>query len=147
MINMRVNNTISISDAELCELQLNKFSERMSICIDCANATGNCSWSQSFTPVKGWKATPSKYVDNGHKVLTYKVCECPLFKPDRPHKYGYQISIETLSRLCGTRSSSISRWTVNKINKKLRVKHSDLEVIWYRDPVEEEGSFYLRKCP
>lgn len=53
-----------------------------SLCAECNNAIGGCSWSESFEPVKGWKA---KRVDD-----TYSIIECPLYVPDngepiKPH--------------------------------------------------------------
>ena len=51
-----------------------------SICWDCANSTGFCSWSEDFTPVKGWEAeeTIINYKDN--PIPSYKVKKCQLFK-------------------------------------------------------------------
>jgi len=48
------------------------------ICWECANATGGCSWSKRLIPVKGWKAIPTtKQTTN-----SYAVYECPKFKRD-----------------------------------------------------------------
>lgn len=53
-----------------------------SLCWDCANATGGCSWSQSFEPVEGWKAERE---ENKLGIgESYRVEECPLFKRDDP---------------------------------------------------------------
>ena len=54
-----------------------------SICWDCANACCNCSWSQSFTPVDGWKATPTRIKQSeGVFIESYIVHECPCFVKD-----------------------------------------------------------------
>lgn len=48
------------------------------LCWDCKNATGDCNWSKSLIPVKGWKATPTY---NKHQT-SYIVKECPEFIRD-----------------------------------------------------------------
>lgn len=75
----------------------------MSLCFDCANACGGCSWSEldpktmrpRFVPVEGWDAI---YIDrdffragNG----SYEVLSCPQFKPDPPRK---PIELPTLKK-------------------------------------------------
>lgn len=48
------------------------------LCWDCKNATGDCNWSRSLIPVRGWKATPTY-----NKCQTsYIVRECPEFVRD-----------------------------------------------------------------
>ena len=132
---------------KLGKLQNSKYSERMSICIDCANCIGNCSWSQSFTPVEGWTAISSKFYDNGHKVRTYRVISCPLFKYDNSNAYGYRTSVDTLASLCGVSVRSIARWSLYKINKYLQKQYPQLEAVYYRDPVDKYGNFYLKQIP
>ena len=46
------------------------------LCWDCANAVGWCSWSKDFTPVEGWTM---KY-STEHKADI--VTDCPLFIRD-----------------------------------------------------------------
>jgi hypothetical protein len=51
--------------------------KRESICWNCANACGKCSWSNgTFIPVKGWQAEFT--VCNG--TPSYLVSSCPKFK-------------------------------------------------------------------
>lgn len=54
------------------------------LCWDCQNACCGCSWSRTFTPVKGWVAEPTvityKTGDTLHTTDTYKIFECPEFK-------------------------------------------------------------------
>ena len=51
------------------------------ICWDCKNALCRCPWSQSFKPVKGWVAQPTKIKDaKGLIIQSYKVLECPMFE-------------------------------------------------------------------
>lgn len=51
-------------------------------CWTCKKACGGCSWSRSFTPVKGWKAEPSFIPSNGEFSETYKIIECPLYEKE-----------------------------------------------------------------
>lgn len=130
---------------DLSKLQMAKYKERMSICMDCKNAVGNCSWSKKFIPVKGWKAVPSSYTDNGHQVRSYYITRCPLYKPDLPNKYGYEVNIATVAMLCNTHPRNIHRWSIEQINKKLNNVYSNIKVVWWRDPTEETGSFYIQQ--
>ncbi len=57
------------------------------ICWDCKNAYGGCSWSEYKVqqPVEGWKATPKLLDGNGQRIQpiqSYIVHECPLFEKD-----------------------------------------------------------------
>ena len=57
------------------------------LCWDCQNACCGCSWSRTFTPVKGWVTEPAviTYKTKSGEVHTtdsYKVIECPEFKGD-----------------------------------------------------------------
>lgn len=59
------------------------------ICWDCRNYS-RCSWSRG-KPVKGWKATPTEFVDNlgGGEIRvvhSFLVEECPHFKADRKRR-------------------------------------------------------------
>lgn len=54
-----------------------------SLCWDCANATdsGKCPWVDSFTPVPGWKAKPTK-IFGSYPMESYVVLDCPRFRRD-----------------------------------------------------------------
>jgi len=53
------------------------------LCWYCKNATGNCSWSSTFKPVKGWKAKPTKIkINKDTRMSSYHVMACPEFDPD-----------------------------------------------------------------
>lgn len=58
-----------------------------SLCWQCKRATGFCSWSRDFKPVRGWEAEPT--LINGDvkckesKIPSYDVKKCPLFIQDR----------------------------------------------------------------
>lgn len=63
------------------------------LCWECANATGSCSWSKSFKPVDGWKAKKttlnlgySAYSGKPKKAVSYIVKKCPEFVPDKPRE-------------------------------------------------------------
>ena len=60
-------------------LQTNKYNynNKHTLCWDCKNATGNCSWSQELIPVKGWTAEPSE-----KEYGSFTVQFCPEFIRD-----------------------------------------------------------------
>ena len=65
----------------------NCFQANQTICWDCANATGGCSWVDHFVPVAGWQAVPKKMkLHNGiggrKETGSYVVSECPDFIRD-----------------------------------------------------------------
>lgn len=62
-----------------------------SLCLDCKNALGNCSWSEvdpetgkiRFQPVEGWTAEQVPYRrQDGTYETNYLVVSCPLFEID-----------------------------------------------------------------
>lgn len=57
------------------------------LCWDCENCIGGCSWSKDFKPVEGWKA---EAVTNSDNSDTYFVHECPQFK-----KGNVKVNIES----------------------------------------------------
>ncbi len=52
--------------------------EKCSLCFDCYNATGGCSWSKFLIPVKGWVAEKTSDEYGG----CYRVDSCPQFARD-----------------------------------------------------------------
>jgi hypothetical protein len=66
----------------------NKFSgvKKMSICNNCKNSVGLCSWSGRLVPVDGWDAV---FVEGkGDRLPSWCVRECPQFEkePERDFK-------------------------------------------------------------
>lgn len=59
------------------------------ICWDCANATGNCSWSDFWQhePVKGWYAVRNDLHKSEADIESYIVISCPEFVRDA-EQYG-----------------------------------------------------------
>ncbi len=51
------------------------------LCWDCQNAIGKCSWSREFKPVEGWTAIPT-FIGRD-KIKSFCVVECPQFKEDK----------------------------------------------------------------
>lgn len=76
------------------------------ICFDCERACGGCSWSQDFTPVPGWTATPV-YREAAHEGYqeTYQITACPLFERSAPRKNAalewYKIMVGERRGRCG----------------------------------------------
>ena len=64
-----------------------KYVKERTLCWDCVNATGKCSWSDYWehSPVPGWEAEPTKLkINDGTYCDSYIVKRCPLFEPDPP---------------------------------------------------------------
>lgn len=67
-----------------------RFEEKHSICLDCKNACGGCSWSAvdpatgrlRFEPVKGWVAEKTVLKIGRRGECSYRVKACPLFAQD-----------------------------------------------------------------
>ena len=60
--------------------------KKPTLCWDCANACGGCSWSDHWKhePVPGWTAEETVLkINSGLLIQSYSVRECPEFKPDR----------------------------------------------------------------
>ena len=69
-----------------CKARMYYTKNEVTLCWSCKRATGFCSWSEDFTPVEGWEATPTKVklaARNGNNRLfvdSYLVHKCPLFE-------------------------------------------------------------------
>lgn len=59
----------------------------MSICINCKNLGGRCSWSRRYIPVEGWEAkrVKRKHAFPPHEY-GYKVIRCPQFEREERDK-------------------------------------------------------------
>jgi hypothetical protein len=57
-----------------------RFVKTDTLCWDCKNATGGCSWSSSFVPVEGWDATKTIVKVVQKEEESYIVRKCPLFE-------------------------------------------------------------------
>lgn len=125
------------------------FSEdsRTSLCLDCANACCGCSWSRSFVPVSGWVAEPQKINNRyGNTVVqldSFRVISCPCFKHDRPHKLGYKVTKQILSKLVGGSIRSVSYDKLFQLNKRIRQLDKNLVVNYLREPTEDNGNYYI----
>ena len=53
------------------------------LCWNCENALGKCSWSKSFEPVPGWTAQETIIEGNRKMIPSYLVISCPEFKDER----------------------------------------------------------------
>lgn len=54
----------------------NDWPRKSTLCWDCKNAVGWCSWSREFEPVNGWDAEYKPNLDS------YLVNDCPEFERD-----------------------------------------------------------------
>ena len=85
------------------------------ICWKCRRASGGCSWSRNFVPVKGWDAKEKTMKKIG---LTYLVKSCPEFEED---KAEYHANYELVAAIC----KSIARDYKNLM--VYRIKQPDRE--------------------
>lgn len=58
--------------------------ENDTLCWECQNACGGCSWSKSFIPVDSWEAIKTTINQSNYAMShSYIVLSCPLFKQDK----------------------------------------------------------------
>jgi len=69
-----------------------RFTYPETLCWFCDNALGGCCWAESFTPVPGWDATPTR--KNGDD--SFLVTQCPEYIPDRAAKEAAKPRGETV---------------------------------------------------
>lgn len=54
--------------------------EKIQLCCYCRYATGGCSWSDKFEPVRGWDAEPTIIKDSEiGDIPSYEIKHCPQF--------------------------------------------------------------------
>jgi hypothetical protein len=53
------------------------------LCWECYNSLGFCSWSSRNEPVSGWVAEPTVIENEGVSVRSYRVIVCPQFIKER----------------------------------------------------------------
>lgn len=51
------------------------------LCWECKNAFGGCTWAKKFEPVDGWTAIKTNPI-RGRNSNSYHVIRCPEFDPD-----------------------------------------------------------------
>ncbi len=59
-----------------------KNQNKETLCWECKNACGKCSWSKNFVPVKGWEALPTKIkgsFESETVIDSFLVINCPEF--------------------------------------------------------------------
>ena len=64
---------------------MTEFNKPRTLCWDCANACGGCSWSDHWlhTPIEGWTAIRNDLkTKEGETTESYIVFECPEFIRD-----------------------------------------------------------------
>ena len=62
---------------------MNFMTTAKTICWDCGNALGGCSWSARLEPVEGWEAEPTQKAQfRGEPLQSFLVKECPRFQRD-----------------------------------------------------------------
>ena len=56
--------------------------KKSSLCLDCKNCVGLCSWSHHLQPVEGWEAEETTVRSNGTFNKGYRVISCPEFEKE-----------------------------------------------------------------
>ena len=107
------------------------------LCWECDNAVGKCSWIEDFEPIPNWDATPTKIDNNDGKILdSFLVHECPLFKPDRIF-----ISVNRLARKLNMSIRDFKNTDIDFIEKEVNKLGYELECC-----CDEYGvKFYISK--
>lgn len=96
------------------------------LCWECANSCGGCSWSQEFKPVEGWEAEPTIVEDTQCEYESFNVKSCPQFKPDRKRVVTY----EDISTMLGKSIRTLFRWKVKRIKDEAKKKGHNLKYSW-----------------
>ena len=103
------------------------------LCWDCQRACGGCSWSQSFTPVDGWEAQPTK-IKCGRRgfISSYLVTACPLFIPDKAEltvadKAG--LTIAEAANILGVKVDTMRAWRARGILSRKLEEHGRLDLL------------------
>lgn len=98
------------------------------LCWGCNKCTGFCPWSQDFTPVDGWDATPTKIETEvpGEYIDSFLIHKCPLYEPDIVG--SKRISRNALIDLIGVTKWDIDTNDDNTLANKARDKGFVLEI-------------------
>lgn len=86
---------------------MNNYNYVKSICSNCVNCVGKCSWSACFKPVKGWTTQKVEYNAQGlnKNGFSYNVKQCPLYEVEERAKKKIDKSVsQTINRLMRKRN-------------------------------------------
>lgn len=111
------------------------------LCWECDRATGGCSWSRRFIPVKGWTAKPTIIRDDsetyGTVIKSYHITKCPLFKADKKRR----ITCAELGKALGVSSKTVHCWDEQTLIDKAEQKGLHITI----ERVKENRAFYITK--
>lgn len=117
------------------------FNEKPTICWNCGNACGGCSWSKGLKEVEGWEATPTRvYQKKGEYQDSYIVHKCPKFKKDEISHAEFKTQKE-VAKLIGKSSKKVSEMDSQDIIDALKQKKLNC-VIYIENGMRR---FYLLK--
>ena len=60
--------------------------KKSSLCLDCKNCVGLCSWSHHLQPVEGWEAEETVIRSTAGVTTGYRVISCPEFEKEPERK-------------------------------------------------------------
>ena len=109
-----------------------------SLCFDCKNALGGCTWSAwdfrncvpLFLPVDGWDAvTVRRSYSNGHrKSTTYHVLSCPQYTKDPDRDLGLYKEIDKeIDKQTESKSEANDKQTASKSKQTASEKEKEKE--------------------
>lgn len=117
--------------------------EKETLCWGCENYS-RCSWADGI-PVKGWKATPTEYIDKWGGVVrvvhSFLVEDCPQFVADKKR-------LTTAAEMGAILGKSASGFRLLLKRKGFKFVAADLKEKGYKFSVQKEGrkrAFYLEK--
>lgn len=106
------------------------FETRKTLCWDCKNACGRCSWSREFKPVDGWEAVPSKvYQHENCYADSYIVQKCPMFEKDAGD-YIEKITVVKMAEILGCTPRRVSDLADGYIRSKCKSKGIKVKICY-----------------
>lgn len=105
------------------------------LCWECRNAAGGCSWADDLKPVDGWDAEKTIVQGDGAGGTFDSFCvkSCPEYVPDDRRI----ISTREIARILGiTQTTAQCKWAVGKVIEEMEkkgytVKYNRADKLWY----------------
>lgn len=105
----------------------------------------SCSWDDDFTPVEGWKATPTKVMVGAKKdgaTDSYIVHECPMFLAMDLTGRGVKPKQSEMADICALGMMFAMGWNDSQIARETGISRRTVarkRVLWLRCAHGTEG--------
>ena len=107
-----------------------------SLCWNCKNCFGGCSWSERFEPVEGWSAERTTIEYFNTETPSFLVRDCPLFAADDGEREyvnndGFQNLMEAIYKRAAQDyqlseiENLLPRWLTDKIKRERKKENED----------------------